>query len=173
MNATSEISDVGLEQLRDIRLPPPTNWWPPAPGWWLVLLLVLGIGGILLWWRLHGHRQSGAAPFSKRDSVRIALTEWEEIRTAYQNSGDALATAAALNILLRRLALAHRPRMEVAGLTGEAWLQLLDQMGGSQEFQQGVGRALLDLPYRRQGMGEMEPLLQLVQDWLHHIEGSP
>ncbi|MFM7118713.1 MAG: DUF4381 family protein, partial [Gammaproteobacteria bacterium] len=34
-----------LQQLRDIRTPPPPEWWPPAPGWWLVFGLVLLIAG--------------------------------------------------------------------------------------------------------------------------------
>jgi hypothetical protein len=50
--------------------------------------------------------------------------------------------------LLRRTMLAYAPRAEVAGLTGDAWLEWLDRDLDQPRFREGAGRSLLELPYR-------------------------
>ena len=45
--------------------------------------------------------------------------------------------------------LAYAPRQEVAGLTGDEWLQWLDRDLDRPRFQGDAGRKLLELPYRR------------------------
>jgi hypothetical protein len=45
--------------------------------------------------------------------------------------------------------LAYAPRQEVAGLTGNAWLEWLDRDLDQPRFMSDAGRKLLELPYRR------------------------
>ena len=51
--------------------------------------------------------------------------------------------------MVRRTMLAYAPRQEVAGLTGDAWLEWLDKDLDRPRFQGDTGRKLLELPYRR------------------------
>ena len=50
--------------------------------------------------------------------------------------------------LVRRTMLAYAPRAEVAGLTGEAWLEWLDRDLDRSHFMEGDGRPLIEWPYQ-------------------------
>ena len=132
-----------LAGLRDWHLPEPVSWWPPAPGWWLVAGLTLGAGALAfaLWRR---RWRQGAA-------VRTALSELEALRGQLGTGLAPGGFAAAVSILLRRLALTRFPRERVAGLSGASWLAFLDATGGGDAFSRGPGRMLAELPYRAPG----------------------
>ena len=70
---------------------------------------------------------------------------------------------------MRRLALAHFPRTQVAGLVGDAWLQFLDRTGGDNQFSAGPGRALIRAPYRRTEAFEIEALLNVAEAWIKRV----
>ena len=147
-----------VRQMRDIRLPEPHFWWPPAPGWWLLGILsgalLLGLGGFL-------YRRSRLR--------RLALGELEGIRQRFRQDGDRRELAMALNVLLRRVALARHPRREVAPLHGEAWLEFLDRTGGHSRFHHGPGRVLLQAPYTPEVPFDAEALLVLAEDWIRAV----
>lgn len=126
--------------LRDLHLPEAVSWWPLAPGWWLVIAIaVVGIGFLIrAWLRV---RARGAAR-------RYALRQLNVIEQQYADDKDAIAFGAHLSELLRRTMLAYAPRLDVAGLSGEEWLQWLDQGLAKPLFSQGPGRQILNLPYR-------------------------
>lgn len=126
--------------IRDLHLPETIGWWPPAPGWWLLLVLLM-IGIAWLCWRYLGARARGRAR-------RHALRRLETLLDAYEANRDAARFGAEVSALLRRTMLAYAPRSEVAGLTGEAWLEWLDRDLAVPQFSAGPGRRLLDLPYR-------------------------
>lgn len=142
--------------LRDIHLPPAPPWWPPAPGWWLLLAtLVAGIA-FYFWWR---RRVRGSALM---DAQLVLL----ELRGRAPD-GDVRVLLQDLSVLLRRLAVSRFPRREIAGVTGEAWLEFLDRPLSGRPFSTGPGRILLDGPYRRNLQGvEITPLLDLCGEWL-------
>ena len=130
----------GTLPLRDLHLPDAVGWWPLAPGWWMLLtavILLLGWAGFRAW-----RRWQGNAP------RRYALRELAKCEKAYAEHGNAVQLASDLSALLRRGMLAYAPRDEVAGLTGEAWLQWLDRGMPLPYFQTEAGRSLLTLPYR-------------------------
>lgn len=129
-----------LAGLRPYQLPDPVGWWPPASGWWLFALLVLALAAGLLWWWRRRRRAREASVQAER--------ELEALCVAFTRDGDALALARGCSRLLRRLAVARFGRTPAAGLTGEAWLAFLDARGGGETFRFGVGRVLLDAPYR-------------------------
>jgi len=54
-----------------------------------------------------------------------------------------------LSVLMRRVALANRPRQQVASLVDEKWLSVLQQLSGSSQYHKGVGQLLSRGPYSR------------------------
>lgn len=138
-------------ELRDIHLPPPPPWWPPAPGWWilgLLALVLLSVASVYIYKLLR-----------RRRCHRILLAEFERTVAIVRNDRSALA--AALSAFLRRLALRDEPA--AAALSGNAWLKYLDRAVGSDEFSAGIGRVLLDAPYRRQADYDASALIALVR----------
>ncbi len=119
-----EPDPASLDNLHDIVVPPAVPPWPPAPGWWFVIALAVAAAGILslrAWraWRANAYR-------------RAALSELE--------GAPDLATAAEV---LKRTALAAFPRTQVAGLTGPAWCEWLEETAG-QAMPEPVRSALAD-----------------------------
>ena len=156
MPATNPLAD-----LRDIHLPEPVSWWPPAPGWWLLVALSLVVVAGLLWLWRYRRRQTPR---------RVALAELTRLRADFQRDGDGAAVATGISALLRRLALTHFPRSQVAGLVGDAWLQFLDRTGDNTQFSAGPGRALIRAPYRPTEAFEIEALLNVAEAWIKRVD---
>lgn len=145
--------------LRDLHLPAEIGWWPPAPGWWLVTGLAV-VGVLLLIAYLRKARAVNAAR-------RHALRTLDDYAGDYRRHRNPVVLATRVSALLRRVMLAYAPRSEVAGLTGEHWLEWLDRDLDDAAFTRGVGRQLLELPYRNPdtlpGDHEVDALLELVR----------
>ena len=126
--------------LRGLHLPDAVGWWPLAPGWWLLGALLVFACFLLArrWMRRRAHTAAR----------RKALRQLEESRSAFAYHGNAVTLGAEVSELLRRAMLAYAPRSEVAGLTGDAWLEWLDRDLDQPIFRDGAGRSLLELPYR-------------------------
>jgi hypothetical protein len=154
MPATPSLTPQALP-LRDIHLPAAVGWWPPAPGWWLLLGLGLVLAATVAW-LVRCRRRS-------RDR-RLALAELDRLAGLPPEQ-----LAAALSELLRRAALCHFPARECAGLCGEAWLAFLDRPFADQPFSHGVGRVLLDAPYRPSSAVDAQQLLALGRRWLERL----
>lgn len=141
--------------LRDIHLPAAVGWWPPAPGWWVLAGLVLLLAaGLVWWWRRHRRLRYR----------RQALRELEQLAVL-----PAAALTAGLSRLLRRVALCHVARRECAGLSGEAWLAFLDRPFADRPFSEGIGRCLLDAPYRPAAEIDHQALVGLVRRYLRQL----
>ena len=141
--------------LRDIHLPDAIGWWPLAPGWWLLLgLLTLLL--VTLWWL--------AAYRHRRRLRRLALERLKEI----SSMSDAQLVCS-LSRLMRQAAISHFPHHEVAGLSGEEWLDFLDRPFADQPFSSGTGRCLLDAPYRPIVAIDNRALIALCQRWLQKL----
>ena len=126
--------------IRDVHLPDAIGLWPLAPGWWVliaVLVIALLFGGRMLW---RSYRQGVYR--------RAALHQLSALERDYQEHGNAVALAASVSGLLRRAMLAYARRSDIAGLTGQAWLEWLDRDLGIPQFSGAAGRCLLELPYR-------------------------
>jgi len=145
-----------LQGLRDIHLPGPVPFWPPAPGWWLLAVLVVLLL-VLAGWLWKRYRRMAYR--------RAALLELQQLRQALAHGQEDTPIIVGLSILLRRVAISRYGRQQVAALSGTAWLEFLDRTGRTTHFST-QGRALLDAPYRRNTVQQLEPLLILVQDWL-------
>jgi len=146
--------------LRDIHLPDAISWWPPAPGWWILFgVLVLGLL-LFYFWRNY------------QRSLRIkkaALAEFENIRATYQHNSNLALLARSISTLLRRICLSYYPHTNVPGMTGNQWLDFLDNTADTKGFQTDSGKILATAPYlpaRKCPGFDAEALLVLSETWI-------
>ena len=144
-----------LETLRDPH-PPLVGGWPPAIGWWLVAaLLAIGVAALVASVRRRRARRHRALAWQRAAHAELAAlrARLDAGASAERSSGlpaelgaEILADA---SVLARRTLLAVRPRADVAGLNGRAWLEALDAAGGGTRFTTGPARALASAPFER------------------------
>ena len=143
--------------LHDIVLPEPVSLMPQTPAWWVVLGLVAVLLG---WWIYAAVRRHRANRYR-----RLAVARLADIERPLPDS----AALGKLPVLVKRTALAFRPRGEVAALSGEPWLRFLDASYGGEGFTRGPGRLLPTLAYARPGEVSDEDsrqLIQLIRRWI-------
>ncbi len=138
--------------LRDIHLPSTISWWPLAIGWWI--LLVLGVLLVALAYISIRH-------YRKPTLKKRARKRLKDIEQMFQSSQNALLCLTELSIFLRRIVLCQDNSEPIAGLTGPAWLEFLDQKLETPEFSQGIGQILLKGPYQR--FVEKDDVVQFIQ----------
>lgn len=182
-------------QLRDVHLPEPISWWPPAPGWWLLMLVASFITVIIWkvyqWYKIKRLRRLALRELDKfeasyrqhQDSTRLAaelsillrrfalLIAKRSSSTTEQHSSPCVRKWLFFDSHGRRYEIDGNPCLEVAGLTGEAWLGFLDKDLADPLFSQGPGRVLLTLPFQKNVIKnsqalEMTALLQLCRTWV-------
>ena len=139
-----------LAQLRDIHLPATPAWWPPQPGWWLISIALLAAG---LWLLLR-------LPAWKRE----ALARLRSAEQAYVEGGDAARLLVEVSMLLRSCALLLKGRGQASGLTGEAWLECLRELGRG--VGPGPGAALLHGPYKKNVNLDAGAFTRGVAEWI-------
>jgi len=127
-----------LNQLRDVELPEVSAM--PAPGWWLLMLLFILLLVVLLFF----YRR-----WSSRLWQRQAQVELQDIRNQLGKEPES-SLLSRCSQLARKVVLAADHREQVAALHGESWLAKLDDICARPEFTQGIGRMLLDQPYKKQ-----------------------
>lgn len=162
-----------LDRLHPLLQPEPPSWMPQTVGW-AVLGALLAV--LVVWALWRGVRHWHANRFR-----RLALTELHQLRIQLQAPDTRVAAARRLPELVRRLALAHAPRDQVAHLQGDSWADWLDRSlpNGRRAFTQGVGRGLSDWAYRpatELPWGELDPVLKLLACWIRQHQapkGSP
>ena len=126
--------------LRDLHLPEPVGWWPLAPGWWILIAIVATLAGYALYRAYRRYRHNAPRRFALRQLARF--------ESEYLEHRNPVVLGKQLSELLRRGMLAYADRDEVAGLTGEAWLEWLDRGMPLPYFHTEGGKSLLQLPYR-------------------------
>lgn len=146
-------------KLLDIHLPADPSWWPPAPGWWLLALIAAALIAL------------AARAFHRRQQVRRwrrrVFGELDRIAERQKTVPDSVRLAGEVSHLLRRASRLLDPA--APSLRGEAWMDFLDSVLGGQDFSRGVGRSLLDGPYRRTLSIDPESLLALARTWLQQV----
>jgi hypothetical protein len=99
----------------------------------------------------------------RRRRDRAVLRELEACIAAHRNEPAALAGA--LSRFLRRMALRDA---NAAAYAGERWLEYLDMHAGSEDFRRGVGRVLLEAPFRAQADYDTVALIALVRRYVRN-----
>ena len=149
--------------LHGIHLPEPVGWWPLAPGWWIVgglVYLLLLAGVVWLWRRQHSQPQGTGS----------ALTQLEQLQRHYAQQPAALVRE--LSVLLRRVAINQYGRERVSGLTGNAWVEFLDQQAGKPLFAPRFTTLLTEQPYRPDAPVETAALIQAIRTWINLQQGK-
>ena len=118
----------------DIVEPAPVPWTPDTPAWTVVFVL-LALLLLYLGWRAWRHYRANAYR-------REAAHRLEELAGRATDPTSRDAALLEIPVLMKRTALAAYPRVEVASLSGEAWLGFLDRSGGGKDFVEGPGRLL-------------------------------
>lgn len=140
--SNTEIMNPDSLDLRDIHLPEPISWWPPAPGWWLALALILLIIAAVF---------IGRKIYQSRQLRRDISAELERIKQQFQQTKNKAQLARSLSVLLRRANISYYPGSNIAGLTGEHWLNHLDRTNSKRStdvsFHSTTGEVLLNAPY--------------------------
>ncbi|MDX2345253.1 MAG: DUF4381 domain-containing protein [Legionella sp.] len=145
-----------LADLRDIHLPEAVSAWPPGPGYYA--LIALFIICILIYMKYKKHQQYTAPK-------RQALTELTRIEANYKKNLHAKSTAAAINILLKQVALVYHPRIDVASLHGQAWLKFLQKTSCNINFE-ATQASLLETPFNPDSTEDLNPLFSATQNWI-------
>ncbi len=146
--------------LRDIHLPGGVSWWPVAPGWWLILVLIIMIAMII--WAVRVNK-------TRRLLRKQALSELQQIELAYSQHQNSRQLASDCSALLRRVCISRFARTDVAGLTGEAWLQFLNQHHNTAPFKDDIAIALLQAPYQKEFAFNSQSLLSSCRAWLEQL----
>jgi hypothetical protein len=143
--------------LRDIHLPDAISFWPPAIGWWLLFILV----PILIWagWQLY-------KKITRLTAQKEALQLLEQIKN--DSSITDLQKLQQLSAWLKRIAISYAPRKGVAHLSGEAWLNYLDETIEGHPFSQGIGRMLANRQFQKSTPDDLDlpALFKLCERWL-------
>lgn len=150
-----------LRQLHDIHMPTALDPWSIAPGWYALagLLLVMMIAiliAVVCWYR------RGKV---KREAMSM-LAQYEK---TYTPKTDTQTMTAALNELLKRVALVYFPREQVASLCGQEWVDFLQETSQNLDFL-AQGEALLYGPYQPNQARDLRPLFHLVRGWIAQRE---
>lgn len=162
-------------ELRDIHVPT-APWWHIPTGYWLVLLgVIVGLVLCVLLVRflareLGKHRQKNQ-PITAN---RLALAELDKIEEQYAASTDQApdATITALTTLLRRVAVQQYGRDACAGLSGQAWVNFLQDLQGT-NIAPLAKTAIAESQYRQSQHAEVQPLIDYLRDWLQHPMQQP
>lgn len=148
----------GLENLKDIHLPPAIGWWPWALGWYVVI----GLSAVLVGWGLYKFYQR----YNNKRYQRHALNLLKQYHANYQQEPDAQAVSIKLCELLKQMALIYFPRSEVASLQGDEWIGFLNKTSKKLDFN-SVRYALIELPYQKTNKQvDLESLFQHVNAWI-------
>lgn len=166
--AAAEAASSVLQDLHPLMQPAPPSWMPQTWGWAVLALLLLLLGAWLAW---RARRRWQARRFR-----RLAAQRLRQLRQCLQSDAataeQRLAAARELPALVRRVALAHAPRAQVAALQGQDWARWLDRSlpQGQAAFEHGAGRHLADWAYRPSAAlpwAELDGLLALIERWIH------
>lgn len=111
-----------LAELADIHTPGDVSWWPLGPGWWMLLGLLLMLGAWGFWVlqkRMVRQRRLGAA------LAEVSRARQQLQAAGEQDMANRLVYVNEINAVLRRVALLHNEHDQVAGLSGQAWVNFL------------------------------------------------
>lgn len=158
--------DPNTIPIRDIHLPDAVSWWPPALGWWMFLAFAIILAVLFVFW---------LSRYRRLQLRRSALKELRRIEQEYQVQKDANLALVEMSKLLRQVCIRRYGQSEVAGLTGQRWLDLLDRSFGREQevnqkmFQNGVGQCLVTVRYQPKAELELGKLIRLCRDWIRAI----
>ncbi|MEH6606238.1 MAG: DUF4381 domain-containing protein [Pseudomonadales bacterium] len=126
-----------LHGIDEIVMPEAVSWMPQTLGWKILAVLVC-VGLAFLSYR-------AASLWLKNRYRRAALRQLDALATEPGSK-----PSAQLMTILKATALQAFPREQVAGISGESWLEFLDQHCDKVQFNSDLGRRLIQSQYAGQ-----------------------
>ena len=154
------LPEKNIDGLRDIHLPDAISWWPPAIGWWILLALV--IAALIFIPKLY--RRITYTPLKK-----VANTTFRNIIDKYKQDNDDARFIIETSQFLRQTAMSYYGREDVAQLTGEKWVQALNDLTEQGHFNDEIKQTLINAPYQKNSHIDAEHLISAVQKWLSNL----
>lgn len=107
--------------------------WPPAIGWWIITFVFL-IACLLGYYFLTKHLKQRAHHRYLKSALDLIV-----MPSASASLQDQWLYVHELNKAMKAIAIEQFGAKHVSRLTGESWLEFLDQTGRCQHFTQGAG----------------------------------
>ena len=150
-----------LQQLKDIHLPQGISMWPTAPGWIVLYLILFACVLLFIYYRYQQKKRSYTADYALRQLIQL--------KKLMLHNPNHIHIAAEISTLIRRTALHYFNRKTIAGLSGQNWLQFLNNSGRTTGFNSDVGQVLINAPYSKHDNSDLTPLFLLTEKWLTEI----
>ena len=146
-----------LLELRDIQAPPAPEWWLIAPAYLIgiVIIIVLFLAFVLL-------RRNK----NKNRLVNQASHDLQQIKTSHQRDGDNHLLALNLSKWLKQVSILAFPELQPASLSGQCWLNFLDQSNKTVSFSKGAGLLFAGSVYCRAPQFDPIETIDLCERWL-------
>ncbi len=161
MNPQLAVPDtIALQRLHDIVQPEAVSWMPQTAGWYALFFLIV-VTGVFIALKIHRRRR---ANFYRREALR-------ELAVIEELAGDPAQRTKAVSmipVLFKRTALSFAAREQVASLSGQEWLVLLDNSYNGKGFTEGPGKILPELSYQVTDLPQQElsGLIELARVWI-------
>jgi len=150
-------------QLRDIHLPDAILWWPPALGWWLLVIsLPLIIAGMIVLRRWLKHQSA-----KKR-----SIIEFRQIIRGFEAQQDATLFIGQISTLLRRILITYQGRNQTAGITGDRWIDELNELVVERCFSDEQESLLRHGQFQRNIEFDSQALIASCERWIKALPRS-
>ena len=160
-SAPSNFGNMMLQDFYPSIAPEPVSWWPQTVGWTVVAILLVAAAG---WW-------------SFRRIQKWRVDRYRREALAYLDSlqktpdSDLGGVIEKLPVVLKATALQAYQRVDVAALSGPAWLAFLDSHYAGPRFASETGRYLLRISYQPVASWGLESsqarlLLDMTNQWI-------
>ena len=162
-----------LLQLRDIQPPPEPAWWLIAPVYLAIAAFLLGL--FITAWLLR-RRQKNAR------LAKLARLELQAIRAEYRQDHDVHLLAIKVSRWLKQVAMLAFPGSQLQAVSGEPWLDFLDQSLGqdvgqkmnqnrdNRDFSRGCGRVFGAAIYQPDVELDADQVFTLCERWLNAVK---
>lgn len=150
-----------LSQLQAIQPPPEASGWPLAPGWWIAICLV----SILIVIIAYCYRRR-----IRKRLYRQAKFELRFITDSHQKTNDHQQLLLSLSKWLRQVSLVAYQSKKIESVTGQAWIELLDQTMPNHEFTQGSGQVFARAIYANQPQVDIADIIKISSIWLNSVK---
>ena len=150
-----------LLELKDITPPREPAWWLIPPGYVVAFCIIIGIA-VLAWFTLRYRRANRLAKLADQDLKRI--------RSSYQRNQDVRQLGLALSKWLKQVSILAFPQRQPEGLSGEPWLEFLDESLAGNNFSSGHGAVFGGTIYHQQVSLDAHQLVELCERWLSAVK---
>ena len=150
-----------LLQLQDIQPPPEPPWWLLAPVYWSVIGSFAAIA-VCTWVILRYRKANRLASLAERALKHISAT--------YRRDQDSRNLAIELSKWLKQVSILAFPAQRLESLSGERWLEFLDDSIGNNSFSHGDGQVFGTMVYSKQVRPDADQLLALCNQWLTAVK---